>query len=222
MKKPRSTDWPFLETLWRYLHVEDELPTHADVAVIGGSGKQIDGADRAVTLYHDGIVKRIIVSGFNNPYLTSGDSSEAVLLRDRLVALGVPESAVILDETAKNTGDNVLHTAEILAPEAIYDVILIHKPYMTRRFLATAQAQWPTPQPHFYVTSQPTSAREYYDAYEQSDDENKMIEMMLGDYERLKTYPAQGLTTEQPHSQQAEGAYQELLARGFAGKEMTS
>lgn len=220
--KPSKDDWLLLETLWDYLLVESELPTHADAIIVGGSGEQTDGADRAAQLYHDGRAQTIIVSGFNNPYLTRNPVPEAMLLRDRMVSLGVPDKMIIVDKKAENTGENILHAVKILAEKQskVKDIILIHKPYMTRRFLATAEAQWPFPQPNLYVTSQPSSIRKYYRSYESSGGENKMIELMLGDYERIKQYPSIGRSTTQPRSDKAESAYRELIRRGFAGKKM--
>lgn len=100
------------------------------------------------------------------------------------------------------------------------DVILVQKPYMTRRFLATAEAQWSAPQPRLYVTSQPTTLRQYYKLNQAAyGDGQRMITSMLGDYERLKTYPAKGFLTPQPISSTAESAWQALVERGFLVKE---
>lgn len=222
MKQPNDSDWMLLEALWSYLLVESEMPDRADAIVIGGSGAMTDGAERAADLYHAGVSKQVVTSGFSNPYLTSLATPEAVILADRLVELGIPRESILVDELARNTGDNILNSAEALDATGTKpkDIVLVHKPYMTRRFLATAQAQWPIPQPNFFVTSKPITPRDYYALYESLDDENKMIQLMIGDYDRIKAYPAQGLSIEQPFSQEAEDAVRELKARGFASKEM--
>ena len=223
MKQPNDSDWTLLETLWNYLLIESELPDKADAIVIGGTGVKTDGADRAADLYHAGVSKQIVTSGFSNPYLTSVATPEAVILADRLVELGVPRQAILVDELARNTGDNILNSAKALDAIGMKpkNIILVHKPYMTRRFLATAEAQWPIPQPNFFVTSKSITPKDYYAHYESLDDVNKMIQLMIGDYDRIKAYPAQGLSSEQPFSREADDAVRELKARGFAGKGMT-
>lgn len=181
----------------------------------------IDSAERAAELYLGGVSRRILVSGFANPYHDARETEATILARE-LVRRGVPESAIILDHQAANTGENIINAARILRESNIptNDVILVQKPYMTRRFLATAEAQWPAPQPRFYVTSQPTTLRQYYQLNQTVyGDGQRMVTLMLGDYERLKTYPAKGFLTQQPTSSTAESAWQALIERGFLAKE---
>lgn len=213
-------DWHHLQLLWEYLCVESRLPARADAIVIGGAGAMIDSAERAAELYHAGVSQRIVVSGFANPYHRATET-EATLLGRRLQRLAVPKSAILFEHQAANTGENITRSAQLLVGVAIQakDIILIHKPYMTRRFLATAEAQWPHPQPRLYVTSQPTTVEAYYRLYEATyGSAAMMLTLMLGDYERIKTYPTKGFSTPQPLSPSAETAWQALVARGFLPK----
>lgn len=70
------------------------------------------------------------------------------------------------------------------------------------------------------VTSQPTTFREYHALYAKlyNDNGEWMRELMLGDYERIKSYPSRGFSVEQPISSVAEVAYRELVKRGFVLK----
>ncbi|MBF1023798.1 MAG: YdcF family protein [Candidatus Nanogingivalaceae bacterium] len=212
-------DWHHLHVLWEYLCVESRLPARADAIVIGGAGAMIDGAERAAELYHAGISPWIVVSGFANPY-HGATETEAMLLGRRLQRLAVPISAILFEHQATNTGENITRSAQLLAEMMIQskDIILVHKPYMTRRFLATAEAQWPHP-PRLYVTSQPTTVEVYYRLYEATyGSAAMMLTLMLGDYERIKTYPTKGFSTPQPLSPSADTAWQALVARGFLPK----
>lgn len=213
-------DWHHLRVLWEYLCVESRLPARADAIVIGGAGAMIDSAERAAELYHAGVSQRIVVSGFANPYHRATET-EATLLGRQLQRLAVPKSAILFEHQAANTGENITRSAQLLAGAAIQaeDIILIHKPYMTRRFLATAEAQWPHPHPRLHVTSQPTTVEAYYRLYEVTyGSAAMMLTLMLGDHERIKTYPIKGFSTPQPPSTSADTAWRALVARGFLPK----
>ncbi len=219
MSEINDQDWQALQVVWDYLLVESDLPNQADAIVVGGSGNMVDAAQRAATLVKQGVSGKVIVSGFANPYVEA-TLPEADLLVDELLRCGVSEGFIVKDDQARNTGENIFNAAKILSDKRLEKVILVHKPYMTRRFLATAEAQWPSPQPELFVTSQPTTLREYYLLNCRVASGRQMIEMMLGDYQRIKEYPAKGFSTEQPFSEAAEKAFQSLVKRGFSGKAM--
>ncbi|MFZ2560369.1 MAG: hypothetical protein WAW91_01935, partial [Candidatus Nanoperiomorbaceae bacterium] len=91
-----------------------------------------------------------------------------------------------------------------------HKIILVHRPFMTRRCLATAEVQWPDPKPEFYVTS----ARYNFEDYLSREDkdyglaERTMLPM-------LKDYYLKGFSSKQPKNPEAEAAFQRLVARGF-------
>jgi len=210
-------NWQDLQTIWDYMLIESPLPKHADAIVCGGSGMMTDMAGRATELYHQGIAPLIIVSGYANSH-TDNVTSEAELMAKTATELGVPKNAIILDQNASNTGENIINSAKILNERKTppQNVILVHKPFMTRRFLATALAQWPNPQPKFYITSAKTTLRNYYNLFKKiNDDSNLMIDLILKDYAHLKEYPELGWSTPQPLSPTAESAYSRLIATGL-------
>jgi uncharacterized SAM-binding protein YcdF (DUF218 family) len=215
-------NWEDLEVIWNYLRVESGVPDRADAAIVGGSGKMIDGAERATELYKKGIVDLIVVSGysgFENSIL--GGRTEAEVLAEVLIENGVPEMAILREPRATNTGENIIFSEKLLRERGIEgkSVILVHEPYMTRRFLATALAAWPEPQPKLFVTSKDISMRGYYEHDMQAyGGDGLMISLMLGDYERIKSYPSLGFSVVQPVSEQAEQAYVRLETAGFVGK----
>lgn len=217
---PTVNDWHNLEILGEYLRLETSLPERADAIVVGGAGALLQGAIRAAQLYHHGLSPLIVVSGFANPYYQT-DHTEATIMKRELLRLQVPSSAILTEHQAQNTGQNITKSEELLRQQGVElkDVILVHQPFMTRRFLATALAQWPQPQPNFYVTSQSLTAQQNYSLYQPFFGEsNRAIEIMMGDYQRIKDYPAQGFSVKQPFDEKAEQAYQSLLQRGFVVK----
>lgn len=148
----QDEDWVLLQTVWDYLVIDDEMPEKADAVVVGGSGFLTDGALRAAELYHRGVAPIVVVSGYMSP-IFSGITTEADLLAGVLVERGVPSEAILRDHEATNTGENIINSADLLKHAGVNarKIVLVHKPFMTRRFLATALAQWPQSQPKLCV-----------------------------------------------------------------------
>lgn len=95
-------------------------------------------------LWQEGMFSRLLVSGG----CTRGvPQSEAEVIAGRLVRLGMPESALILETAASNTGENVRFGRERVAQAmdlaAIHSVVVIGKICSTRRYLMTLQRHWP-------------------------------------------------------------------------------
>ena len=69
------------------------------------------------------------------------------MIAEQLVGLGMPETVLILETAATNTGENVrfgrARVAEVMDPAAIRSVVVIGKICATRRYLMTLQKHWP-------------------------------------------------------------------------------
>ena len=215
-------NWRDLEIIWDFLDIKQTLPDKADVGIVGGEGNLTDAADRAAELYKEGTIPLIVVSGFSNPYL-DGTRAEAELLDEALQERGVPEDFIIKEPNATNTAENMTNSIKLLEERGIKPtkVILIYKPYMTRRSYATALAHWPNPQPEIYATSIKSSMHDFYE-YDKSiyGGDGRMITLMLGDYERVKEYPKHGWMVEQEIPPGVEAAYNRLKEDGIGGKPM--
>ena len=197
---------PILRLIWSALVRRDTLPEHADVILVGGCS-DVGLADRAAEIYHAGIAPKIVISGYQSNFI---QITEAQLLAHRCRELNVPENDIVLEELASNTGENIRFGAEIIG--RVRSVILIHKPYMSLRFLATAEAQWPTPQPAFYTTCQDISFEEYSKLYGLE----ITVHRMLGDMKRMNSYVEQGYQTQQNIPTEAWAAYDKLVSLGLS------
>ncbi len=74
------------------------------------------GTDRlwqALTLYHQGKVKKILISG-DHGYVTERGLHEARQFKDVLVGWGIPSSDVLTEEISRNTHENAMETKKIL------------------------------------------------------------------------------------------------------------
>ena len=200
--------------IYDYLRLESTLPDAADAIVVGGSGTRTDMADRAAELYKLGIAPYIIFSGFAHP---NYGVNEAELLKTRAIELNVPESAIATESSATNTGLNIILSAKRLRTMGINAkrIILVHKPYMARRFLATAEVQWPDPRPEFFVTSVNCTFSGYLELEKARGSGDRFLSGLLKDYRAIKQHPVLGFASPQPVDRAVEVAYKRLLAAGF-------
>ncbi|MEX5747941.1 YdcF family protein [Massilia sp. X63] len=119
--------------------------SRSDLGFLFGTRHGVDQfCEAAHALWQDGMFERLLVSG--GP--TAGQATaEADVIGERLLRLGVPESALILERDATNTGENVrfgrARVAEHMDLSAIRSVVVIGKLCSTRRYLMTLQRHWP-------------------------------------------------------------------------------
>jgi uncharacterized SAM-binding protein YcdF (DUF218 family) len=117
----------------------------SDLGFLFGTRHGVDEfCEAAYALWQRGMFKRLLVSGGCTGNVAC---SEAEIISERLVDLGVPESVLILETAATNTGENVqlgrARVAEVMDLGAIRSVVVIGKVCSTRRYLMTLQRHWP-------------------------------------------------------------------------------
>lgn len=197
-----------LQYVWDYMSIETPLES-ADAIIVGGC-KNTELARYAAKLYREKLAPLIIFSGHAQPGMTQ---TEADLQADVARAEGVPESAIIREPHASNTGENITLSAELLNKQgsAPKTIILVHQPFMSRRFLATAEAQWPHPQPTFITRHEETSLEVYSLAHGHKQTAYKT----LGDFSRMETYAEQGFQSVQAIPQTVKYAYDTLVSRNY-------
>jgi len=139
---------PFANLLAMPLLRVSSSPVKADVAVILAGGRYTDGSlneasiERTVAgvrLYHEGLVPRLLFSG--GPCCSrSAGALMAALAHD----LGVPTSAILLEEQSTRTYDGALCSAELLRRDGLRSAILVTSPlHLPRARLAFAAAGVP-------------------------------------------------------------------------------
>jgi uncharacterized SAM-binding protein YcdF (DUF218 family) len=206
LRKDPRPDTELLKIVWDYMSVEIPLK-HADIIVVGG-GHETGPAHYAAELYHMGFAPLILFSGYQRSDM---DITEADQFAQVARQLGVPDSAIIREPLARNTGENITCSAALLAEKGITPerVILVHKPYMARRFLATAEAQWPAPQPEFIIRHQTMSLTEYTLKHNYGD----VLRKTLGDFSRMAKYAKKGYQAHHDIPAEVQEAYQIMLDR---------
>ena len=128
--------------------------------VLGGfvnADKQDNGyfnaaADRllqAVALYHQGIVKHILISG-GNGQLMPGNFKESNWAKQQMMKMGVPDTALLLEDKSRNTMENAQYSKQLLDAKGIEGpYLLVSSAYHMRRakwiFDKVGLKTWPYP-----------------------------------------------------------------------------
>lgn len=205
-------------TIWEYHQMHHQVRPCS--AAIGLGSHDLGVAAFAADLYHSGLFPILVFSGANSPTTAARfPRGEAVHFSEHAIRLGVPPSAIIVEPDAANTGQNITYSRQALhaAGAEVESVLLISKPYMERRAYATARKVWP--EVEVVCASEPLTFDDYLKSI---GDEKLVIDMLVGDLQRVIKYPALGFAVAQDVPEDVEAAYRGLLAAGFDSRLMKS
>lgn len=205
-------------TIWNYHQMHHDLRP-VDVGVGLGS-HDLGVATFAAKLYQLDLFPTLVFTGANSPTTAARfPRGEAVQYREHAIELGVPASAVSVEPRATNTGQNIAFTREILVGRgvAVESVLLISKPYMERRAFATCQKVWPDVE--VVCASEPI---EFMDYVKSIGSPRLVLDMLVGDLQRVIRYPALGFAIEQQVPEDVRDAYQRLIHAGFTSRLMAT
>ncbi|GAA3063852.1 YdcF family protein [Streptomyces roseofulvus] len=206
-----ARDWADARLLWDFQLMGHE-PRPCSVGVGLGS-HDLGVADVMVRLHRRGLVPLIVFTGATSPTTRERmPRGEAVHYRERALELGVPGDVVLVEPRARNTGENIRFSRDLLAERGtpVDSVLLVSKPYEERRAYATARKLWPGVE--FVCASAPMDLPEYADAV---GDPRLVLDMLVGAVQRLMVYPAQGFMIELPVPAPVMDAFERLRDRGF-------
>jgi len=197
--------------LWNYHHVDHVVEKSDCILALGSHDTRV--ADRAAELYLERMAPVLIFSGgLGNLTKEIWTKSEAELFATIALQKGVPADAILIENRSTNTGENIMFTKSILKQHRLdpQRFIVVQKPYMERRSLATFKQHWPDKD--LIVTSPQLSFEDY------PNDEiplEKVINIMVGDLQRIKLYPAKGFQIYQEIPPNVWDAYERLIKLGF-------
>ncbi|WP_253656944.1 YdcF family protein [Vibrio sp. Y58_MX_L22] len=203
-----------IETLWDYMQLKHELKPADCLFVMCSNDVRV--AEHAAKLYHQKLAPLIVFSGGEGRF-TDGlfEKSEAETFAEIAKLSGVPSEAVLLETESSNSGENVRFTEQRLKEEGkqCSSFILVQKPFMERRAIATFEKQWQSPYTQLQVSS---AALPFFEYINEDMPLMMVLEALMEDFSRVKSYPEKGFQTEQNIPQQVESSYQVLLERfGF-------
>ncbi|XVQ85363.1 YdcF family protein [Microbispora siamensis] len=203
--------WQQAKLIWDYHQMHHALQP-CDVA-IGLGSHDLGVAAFSAELYHQGLFPRLVFTGGNSPTtLARFPRGEAVHFREHALSLGVPDEAILLEPNATNTGENITLSRKVLATAGLHpqSVLLISKPYMERRSFATARKLWP--EIEIVCASEPLALDDYVKAI---GDDKLVIDMLVGDLQRVIEYPKLGFAIPQEIPEVVHAAYEALIRAGF-------
>ncbi|MGW1192118.1 YdcF family protein [Streptomyces sp. NPDC002559] len=206
--------WRRTELIWDY-HLMGHRPQPVDVA-IGLGSHDLGVAATSAGLYHRGLFPTLVFTGGNSPTTRARfPRGEAVHFREHALELDVPDEAILVEPNATNTGQNITLTRDLLAASGIHPttVLLVSKPYMERRSYATARKLWPDVE--IVCTSEPLALDDYFKSI---GDEKLVVDMLVGDLQRVIEYPKQGFAIAQDVPEDVHAAYESLIRDGFTSR----
>ncbi|MFZ2655371.1 MAG: YdcF family protein [Victivallales bacterium] len=197
--------------IWDYMLLGHSLEKSDCIIVLGSHDVRV--AERGAELLLQDYAPVLVLSGgLGN--LTRGiwTRPEAMIFKDVALKMGVPENRIIVEDASSNTGENALFSMKLLAENNIFadKVILVQKPYMERRTLATFMKHYS--KVRAFVTSPRISLDDYPNSEITFDD---VVNIMVGDLQRIILYSSKGFQVHQDVPTEVMDAYEKLKEAGF-------
>jgi len=202
---------------WNYMRLVHPLSAADAILALGSFDPMV--AVCAAALWRAKFAPIIIMSGgvaHRGTLLETGwGRSEAQVFADVAVKEGVPSQAIILEDRAQNTGENFSCTralAEKLGLK-INSLIVVAKPYMTRRGFATGRQVWPEVALRLYCED--IGVQEYF---KREPDPERTLHALVGDLHRIIVYPKLGYQIRQRVPRPVRVALGSLVAAGYGSR----
>ena len=214
MKDKNAEVLQLARIIWDFQQLRHQ-PISADIIVALGTN-DIRVAHFAAELYHRGLGSLIVCTGGvahqNDLLATSWSKTEAEMYADAIREKQVPDARIILETEATNTGENVRFTRRLLRERSLTprNILYAVKPFMERRIIATHAVDWPEIPA---TVASPEMALEDYFTEELTPE--RVINIMVGDLQRLRVYGQRGLQAPQIIPPEVRDAFDRLTALGF-------
>lgn len=206
-----------LAIAWNYMRLVHD-PRPADAILTLGSFDP-NAAVHAARLWRSGLAPLVIMSGgmaHRGGLLETGwDRTEARVFAEVAIGEGVPASAILLEERAQNTGDNFAFARAVarragLEPRTL---LVVAKPYMTRRGYATGRRVWP--EAELLMQCEDIGLADYF---AREPDPERTLLALVGDLHRIMVYPELGFSMTQEVPPGVERALQVLVEAGYGAR----
>ncbi|XP_048778679.2 uncharacterized protein SCO4629-like [Ostrea edulis] len=184
--------------IWNFLKVNDKLIKSDVIIGLGSHDPRV--AMETAMLWLEGWADVVVFSGHSGN-LTDGrwNQSEAEVFRDIAVSMGVPSCKIYTEIRSRNTGENIRFSYELLKtryriPQRI---ILVQKPHMGKRTVATFWKQWPQQSNTLTLSLVVRTLKIALERYPTDDvgDLSDVISVMMGYLQRLPLYCELGFQT---------------------------
>lgn len=197
--------------MWNYNKLEMPLEKADCIWALGSMDTRV--AIRAAELWIEGWAPYIVFSGGYGAYTKLINKlPEAVVFAEIAINLGVDRNKIIIEDKSSNTGENVEFTKNLLNNKGlrVNKVILVQKPYNLRRSYTVVKKLWP--EIEIITTGQQI---DFVDYPNEKMTRDFVINLMVGDTQRIREYPKRGWQIEQEIPNSVWQAFKELVARGY-------
>ena len=161
--------------------------------VFGTRVDEILRAETACRLWREGLFRWAIVSGGVTP---GSDRSECAVIKQLMVAGGVPPDLILEEHRAMNTGENVTFSLPIIEAaiglKNIRSVICLGNTWTGRRYAMTLHRHWPEVEKMLLTVDSFATPRERW--YENPEFRRRV----LSEFDKIKPYKARGFIAEWP------------------------
>ena len=191
-----------------------DVPKPADKAdmilALGSHDKRVPGY--AADLYLSGSAPLLVCTGgLGRITMNIWTEAEAEIFGRICREKGVPAEHLLLEGRASNTGENFTFTRSFLKEQGLMPKsgLIVCKPYMNKRALATGQKQWP--EVSWSVGTPEITFEEYFPGGPSEQE----ISIMVGDLFRLQTYAEKGFQVPVEIPDEIWHAGERLVQAGF-------
>lgn len=211
-----DTHRQYAQIIWNYLTLRQD-PKRSDLILVLCSN-DLRVADYAADLFMQQYAPRILFTGgiahTNDLLATSWDMPEAEKFAEVARKKGVPSEHILIEHKATNTGENIRFAYDLLQQHGIFPktIILVQKPFMMRRALATYIKQWPDLPPTPLLCCPSISFDEYPN---EAIDLDALIHTLVGDLQRMKEYAEKGFQIPEEIPSSVWEAYTALTDAGY-------
>jgi uncharacterized SAM-binding protein YcdF (DUF218 family) len=128
--------------IWNYGKIDEKAPS--DVAIVLGASVWEDGVspvyreriNHAITLYKDGFVDYIILTGCLGEGSYKSDSQVA---KEYALSQGIPEERILIEEKSTITEENLEFSKEVMEENDLETAIIVSDPLHMKRSMLMAE-----------------------------------------------------------------------------------
>ncbi len=206
-----------LRTAWDYMRLVHSLAPADAILVLGSFDPR--AAVHAAALWQAGLAPVVIMSGgiaHRGGLLDTGwDQPEARVFADVALREGVPAQAILIEDRAQNTGANFVLGRTVAERAGLQPrkLLVVAKPYMTRRGFATGRKVWPDVE--LLMQCEDIDVVDYFS---RDADPERALLALVGDLHRIMVYPTLGFQVEQDVPASVVEALRRLVAAGYGDR----
>jgi uncharacterized SAM-binding protein YcdF (DUF218 family) len=175
-------------------HFADTALKPADLLfVFGTRGDDMLRAEKAVSLWRDGLCRHAIVSG---GVTSGGERSECAVIKEAMIARGMPADIILEEHRAMNTGENVIFSLPVidaaLGIANISSVICLGNTWTARRYAMTMHRHWPEAEKMLVTIDAFTTPRALWHT------DVEFRRRVLREWDKIEPYKARGFIADWP------------------------